>query len=185
MGQRTARQSAVTPELLKVSVFATPLGYWGILGTDETVYGLTLGQSSAAAARAAFVSPFAGVVIEQKVVDWNPRLRQRLERYAAGESVAFDDVPLHLPNFTPFQQQIIAVTRSLPYGETITYGELAARANHPRAARAVGSVMSSNRIPIIIPCHRVLAAGGKIGGYSAPQGISLKSRLLELEREPH
>ncbi len=181
MGQRTTPSTAATPDLLKVSVFATPLGYWGILGRGKVLFGLTLGHPSAKAAQEAFADPFEGLPIEKTATDWNPRLRQRLERYAAGVQVSFDDVELHLPRLSPFQQQVIALTRQLPHGETITYGELAARANHPGAARAVGTVMSSNRIPIIIPCHRVLAAGGKIGGYSAPQGISLKSRLLELE----
>ncbi len=182
MGQRTAPPTAVTPDILKVSVFPTPLGYWAILGCGEVLFGLTLGHPHAKTAQNAFTSPFEGQLIETTATDWNPRLRQRLERYAAGERVDFKDVQLHLPRLSPFQQQIIELTRKLPHGQTITYGELAAQANHPRAARAVGTVMSSNRIPIIIPCHRVLAAGGKIGGYSAPQGVSLKSRLLELEQ---
>jgi methylated-DNA-[protein]-cysteine S-methyltransferase len=63
----------------------------------------------------------------------------------------------------------------------MSYGELAAKAGYPRAARAVGSVMSSNRFPIVIPCHRVVAAGEKPGGYTSPQGVGMKLRLLALE----
>ncbi|MDB5337966.1 MAG: methylated-DNA/protein-cysteinemethyltransferase [Planctomycetaceae bacterium] len=182
MGQRGTGKLAPSPELLKVSVFATPLGYWALLGRDKILYALTVGQPDARTAQSAFADPFDGLAIEQTVSDWYPELRQRLERYAAGDRVKFEDVKLHLPARTPFQQQIIDVTRKLKYGETITYGELAARAERPRAARAVGTVMSSNRFPIIIPCHRVVGAGGGLGGYSAPQGLSLKTQLLELEQ---
>jgi methylated-DNA-[protein]-cysteine S-methyltransferase len=70
----------------------------------------------------------------------------------------------------------------LAYGQTSTYGELALRVGHPRAARAVGTVMATNRFPILIPCHRVLASGGKLGGYSSHAGTNLKQILLDMER---
>lgn len=180
MGQRSPRPTAVTPNSLEVSVFPTPLGYWAILGSGKLVFGLTLGQASAQAAQQAFFSPFDGIPIDSKTSDWNPDLRRRLERYAAGERVTFQDIQLRLPTLTVFQQKIIDLTRKLKHGETITYGDLATRANHPRAARAVGTVMATNRFPVIIPCHRVVGSGN-LGGYSAPQGLTLKSRLLELE----
>ncbi len=71
--------------------------------------------------------------------------------------------------------------RQVGYGETVSYGELAERSGSPRAARAVGTVMATNRIPLILPCHRVLGSAGRIGGFSAPQGIDLKRRMLDLE----
>jgi methylated-DNA-[protein]-cysteine S-methyltransferase len=113
--------------------------------------------------------------------DWHPALRRRLEAFAAGEPSEFDDIELALSPLTAFQQRVIAETRRVAYGQTVTYGELAERAGSPRAARAVGTVMSGNRVPIIIPCHRVLASGGRLGGYSAPRGIELKRRLLDME----
>ena len=114
--------------------------------------------------------------------DWNPALRSLFEAYADGEVVNFDSIEIRLPEMTPFRRQIIEATRSIGYGQTISYGELALQAGHPGAARAVGTVMSSNRFPILIPCHRVLAAGGKLGGYTSPAGTKLKERLLEMER---
>lgn len=179
--QRSVLSSATTAEPLSISVFVTPLGQWGLLGTGKTLWALTLGHTSATAARSAFANPYDGRPIEKVSTDWHPELRQRLERYSAGEPVTFDDFELHLPPRTAFQQQIIQVTRKIPYGTKLTYGELAAKAGFPRAARAVGTVMSSNRFPIIIPCHRVVGSGGGMGGYSAPQGVSLKQRLLEME----
>jgi O-6-methylguanine DNA methyltransferase len=116
--------------------------------------------------------------------DWNPDLRRRLQAFAAGERCDFGDVRLALPALTAFQQRVVAETRQIGYGQRLTYGHLAERSGAPGAARAVGSVMSSNRLPILVPCHRVVASGGGLGGYSAPQGIDLKRRLLEMEASP-
>ncbi|RLT12648.1 MAG: MGMT family protein, partial [Planctomycetota bacterium] len=100
---------------------------------------------------------------------------------AAGKRVSFDNILVRIEHRTVFQRKVILATRAIGFGETVSYGELAARAGSPNAARAVGTVMANNEVPIIIPCHRVLASGGRIGGFSAPQGIDLKRRLLELE----
>jgi methylated-DNA-[protein]-cysteine S-methyltransferase len=135
-------------------------------------------HSQAEPGNAAEAEPGNAELVER---DWHPALRRRLEAFATGEPCDFDDVELALPSLTPFQQRVIAETRGVGYGQTLTYGELAARAGAPRAARAVGTVMSSNRLPILIPCHRIVASGGGLGGYSAPQGIDLKRRLLNLE----
>jgi methylated-DNA-[protein]-cysteine S-methyltransferase len=107
----------------------------------------------------------------------------RLGSYLDGHPVDFDDVPLALEHLTQFQQRVIAACRAIACGATRSYGELAAAAGSPGAARAVGQVMAGNRMPIVVPCHRVLAAGGKLGGFSAPQGLSLKRRLLALESQ--
>lgn len=122
-----------------------------------------------------------GKPADLRELDWNPKLRTRLERYAVGERDEFNDVALDFPSQTEFQQRILAVTRRIRYGKTMSYGDLAAKAGYPRAARAVGTVMSSNLFPIVIPCHRVVAAGDKPGGYTSPQGVSMKLRLLALE----
>jgi methylated-DNA-[protein]-cysteine S-methyltransferase len=108
---------------------------------------------------------------------------KRLVALLDGRPLAFDDVPLALDHLSPFQQRVVAACRAIPYGATRSYGELAAAAGSPGAARAVGQVMAGNRMPLVVPCHRVLAAGGKIGGFSAPQGLNLKRRLLALESQ--
>jgi methylated-DNA-[protein]-cysteine S-methyltransferase len=113
--------------------------------------------------------------------DWFPELRERLQDYFQGARVDFQDIALNLPQLTAFQSRVIQALQQVGYGELITYGELASKAGSPRAARAVGTVMAGNRIPVLIPCHRVVAAGGKLGGFSAPQGTSLKAHLLQLE----
>jgi methylated-DNA-[protein]-cysteine S-methyltransferase len=103
----------------------------------------------------------------------------RFEAYFAGERVSFDDVEIDLEWCTPLQRAIAEALRGVPYGETVSYGELAALAGRPQAPRAGGAFCSQNRLPLILPCHRVVAAGG-IGGYGS-LGVEYKRRMLELE----
>jgi methylated-DNA-[protein]-cysteine S-methyltransferase len=104
---------------------------------------------------------------------------ERVRAYFAGDRVAFDDVELDLDWATPFQASVAAALRAIPYGETVTYGELAALAGHPNAQRAAGTFCAHNRFPLFVPCHRVVAADG-LGSYGL-LGLSYKRRLLELE----
>jgi methylated-DNA-[protein]-cysteine S-methyltransferase len=107
-------------------------------------------------------------------------LGERLRAYfVAGSQDDFLDVRLNLEGATAFQQAVCEALRHVPYGETVTYGELAAIAGHPNAQRAVGSFCAANRFAIVVPCHRVVAAGG-LGSYG-PLGVGYKRRLLELE----
>jgi methylated-DNA-[protein]-cysteine S-methyltransferase len=166
-----------------LSIFPTNLGWFGVLGENSRLALVLVGHASAdevrrAAARQTTDGTDPPAFRED---DWIPALRRRLERYCIGERLDFDDVALDFPAGTDFQQRVLKVTRRIPYGKTISYGVLAEKAGYPRAARAVGTVMSSNRFPIVVPCHRVVASGGKTGGYTSPQGVSLKLRLLALE----
>jgi methylated-DNA-[protein]-cysteine S-methyltransferase len=107
-------------------------------------------------------------------------LVDRVRAYFGGARDGFVDVELDLEWCTPFQRAAVEAMRSIPYGETATYGEVAALAGHPNAQRAVGSVCASNRFGLFVPCHRVVAAGG-LGSYGS-LGLGYKRRLLELER---
>jgi len=103
---------------------------------------------------------------------------RQLRAYFAGELEEFD---LALaPQGTPFQQKVWSNIRKIPYGETTTYGEVARRIGNPNASRAVGLANGSNPIPIIIPCHRVIGANGKLTGYGG--GLPIKEKLLALEK---
>jgi methylated-DNA-[protein]-cysteine S-methyltransferase len=106
-------------------------------------------------------------------------LVERLRAYFAGVREGFGDVELELDWCTPFQRAALDALRSIPYGETATYGEVAALAGHPNAQRALGSVCAGNRFAIFVPCHRVVAADG-LGSYGS-LGLGYKRRLLELE----
>jgi methylated-DNA-[protein]-cysteine S-methyltransferase len=106
-------------------------------------------------------------------------LAERIAAHFAGERDSFGDVELDLDGYTAFQRAVVETLRGVPWGEVVTYGELAALAGHPNAQRAVGSVCAHNRFPLVVPCHRVVAAGG-IGRYGT-SGVEYKRRLLELE----
>jgi len=108
-----------------------------------------------------------------------PEAARLVSRYFAGERVSFADVPIDLEDCTALQQVIGKALRTIGYGETVTYGELAALAGRPNAPRAAGTFCSHNNLPLILPCHRVVAAGG-LGSYGS-LGVEYKRRLLELE----
>jgi methylated-DNA-[protein]-cysteine S-methyltransferase len=102
-----------------------------------------------------------------------------LQRYFAGEAVSLNDVPVDLEYDTPFFERCARALRAVPRGEVVTYGELAALAGAPGAARAAGTFCARNRLSLFVPCHRVVAAGG-LGSYGS-LGLAYKRRLLELE----
>ena len=104
--------------------------------------------------------------------------RRELDEYFAGSRRAFD-LELDLRAMPPFTVDVLRELAQVPYGQTTTYGALAARVGRPRAARAVGTVMNRNRIPIVLPCHRVVGASGSLVGYAG--GLDRKTALLELE----
>ncbi len=104
----------------------------------------------------------------------------QLADYFLGRKVCFT-APLDLSSLTPFARKVLTALAHLPYGQTITYGQLAKRIGAPAGARAVGSCLARNPLPLIIPCHRVLPRTGGLGGFSAPAGPNLKRRLLMLE----
>jgi len=112
---------------------------------------------------------------------WLARLCRLLQRYARGERVSFDDIPVDVSGLPAFARRVLEAARQIAYGEVTTYGALARRVGQPGAARAVGQALAHNPVPIVIPCHRVVRADGTLGGFSAARGIT-KRRLLALEQ---
>lgn len=162
-----------------ITTFPSALGWFAVAGKGRAILGLAFGHKSPEAAIRALGSK---LLVDADYGPWNPRLVKRLQAYAEGKPVDFDEVEIDCGPQSDFHCRVIRYCRQIPYGEIATYAELAARAGHPGAARAVGNCMARNRIPLVIPCHRVLGSGGRLGGYSAPGGISVKRLLLELER---
>jgi methylated-DNA-[protein]-cysteine S-methyltransferase len=161
----------------KIVVFETNLGLMGTIETPEGVAAVRVGYRNELDLRRALelLQPDA------EEADTSP-LARRLKSYSAGKADRFDDVQLIDGVLTPFARRVTQACQAIPRGETISYAELAARAGSPNAYRAAGSVMAKNRWAIIVPCHRVVASGGGVGGYSVPEGLDYKRRLLKLER---
>ena len=168
---------------LDLSAFPTPFGWFGVLGSGESLVGITIGHASKTAVRTAAEKRFCNLAVCRELCerDWHPDLCRRLTQYAEGQQVDFGDIEISLDHCSRFQRSVLLATRQIPHGQTRRYSDLAQQVGSPGAARAVGNVMASNRFPIVIPCHRVIAAGGRLGGFSAPQGTRLKERLLAME----
>lgn len=159
-------------------IFRTAIGPCGIAWSEEgiTRFQLPERDDAALARRMAKADRSSGALpspIAQAIAD--------LERYFRGEKIDFSTFRLDLRGSSPFHKAVYDATRVIGWGAVATYGEIARDVGSPGAARAVGHALSRNPIAVIIPCHRILAAGGKIGGFSAHGGASAKARLLEIE----
>jgi len=177
--------------------FPTRLGWMGLLTRGPVVVRLTIGHRSRTTAQKAIDAELhdeaaqwasateeeqsAALPDESAAESLCELLIARLRAYAAGEVVDFQDVAVEIGSLSRFRRRVVYHCRRIAYGRTATYGQLARLAGSPCAARAVGRVMASNRLPIIVPCHRVVAAGGSLGGFTAPGGVELKQRMLALE----
>lgn len=184
-GQRVAPPGA-SSELLYLSVFVTPLGVWGCAGDDRGLRSTTIGHSSGEEARTRLLNQFVDepkstVDNDAEWPNWFVEAVESIRRTARGERVDLTEIPLHYPAATPLRCRIWDATRRIPWGRTLTYGQLAEVAGVPRGARTVGQAMSHNVLPIVIPCHRVLGACEKLTGFSAPRGVDLKRDLLRQE----
>jgi methylated-DNA-[protein]-cysteine S-methyltransferase len=161
-------------------LFDTAIGACGVAWNERGLTGVQLPESTPQAterrlrARSPGVSPQAPPsAIEQLIA--------LLRRYFAGESVDFSAVPIDLADdISAFRRRVYDIARAVGWGRTITYGDIARELGEPDA-REVGQAMSQNPVPIVVPCHRIVAAGNKLGGFSAPGGRVTKERLLALE----
>jgi methylated-DNA-[protein]-cysteine S-methyltransferase len=162
-------------------IFETAGGFCGIAWNDVGITRFQLATKSAEATKRILL----GRAPDAKPGAPTPQVVQAVaavKRYFEGKRTDFSELKLDLSDQDAFFRQIYAAARQVGWGETTTYGTLAKAAGAgPEAARNVGQAMANNPVPLIIPCHRVLAAGGKIGGFSAPGGSAAKRRMLELE----
>jgi len=186
---RTATDASVQP--ISATAFSTALDWMAIAWDEEAVRGITFGYASQNQAEFALgrslrqPKQFCHFLTGGQLAPephWVNELVNDLRRFADGDAADFSYAPLALDHLTPFARRVVAACRQISWGQVSSYGELAENCGSPGAARAVGSVMAKNRYPLVVPCHRVLAAGGALGGYSAPDGLRMKRRLLAMER---
>jgi methylated-DNA-[protein]-cysteine S-methyltransferase len=171
---------AETQAPMRYCFFDTAFGSVGIAWSDRGVTRLQLPEANRQASERRLCRETACAIPDSPPPPVD-RVIRALQCYLAGERVDFSATRLDLTGVGTFHCGIYDAARRVRWGETTTYGELARRAGSPDAARAVGQAMGRNPVPIIIPCHRVLASGGKPGGFSAHGGVNTKQRLLALE----
>jgi methylated-DNA-[protein]-cysteine S-methyltransferase len=165
------------------ALFDTPVGSCALVWGARGLVGVLLPEANVAATRARARRRF-GDAVEAEAPPEIRQVMMRIVGLLSGESDALRDIVLDTSALPPFNLRVYNLARGIPPGQTLTYGDVAARLGEPHAARAVGQALGANPFPIIVPCHRVLAAGNKSGGFSAPGGARTKLRLLEIEGAP-
>ena len=170
---RASRPPAAEP--LFVDTVETELGWMALAGSGTTVRQITFPRASESAALLALEASIRAAARQS----WNPLLVQRLQEFAAGAPHNFADVRLDLEHLTPFGQRIVRACRAIGYGQTRSYGQVAVAAGNSRAARAVGNIMAANRFALVVPCHRVVHAGGD--SKSLDRTAAFRARLRRLE----
>ena len=170
-----------SPACLGLMVFETRLGFVGIAWSAAGLTRLCLFQRDRTAVERRLERLGVSGGGEGDIPAWVAALIRDIKAYADGGKIDFSGVPVDLTGVDDFQLAIYLEARKLAFGETTTYGELAKRAGHPGLPRETGQALGANPVPLVVPCHRILAAGGKIGGFSAPGGSTTKEKMLALE----
>jgi methylated-DNA-[protein]-cysteine S-methyltransferase len=162
------------------TLFPTAIGHCGIAWGERGIVGIWLPETDERRTRARLLGRRPDSVESSPP----PDVRAAIEKIVAllsGERRDLADVALDFEGVPAYHRRVYAAARTIPPGRTLTYGEVASKLGDPLRAREVGRALARNPFPIVVPCHRVLAAHGRSGGFSAPGGVSTKLRLLEIE----
>jgi methylated-DNA-[protein]-cysteine S-methyltransferase len=162
------------------TLFETAIGTCGVLWNERGLTGVRLPDGDAARMRASVERQFPGAVLTAAT----PEVRQAIDGIVAllrCDKRDLREIRLDFTGLPDFNRRVYELARTISPGSTTTYGEIARRLSAPGTARAVGQALGRNPWPIVVPCHRVLAADGGMGGFSAPGGVSTKRRMLEIE----
>jgi methylated-DNA-[protein]-cysteine S-methyltransferase len=162
------------------ALFETSLGTAAVAWRAEAIIAVELPHADPDRTRAA-LQRYRPDAVEQSPPPWVAEVITRIARLLRDGREDLRDVPVALAALPPFQREVYEFVRSLGPGEWTTYGRVAEALGIPGGAQAVGQAMGHNPVPIIVPCHRVVAAGGKLGGFSAPGGAGTKRRMLMIE----
>ncbi len=162
------------------AIFDTALGHCGVVWTSRGIAGVNLPEGSEEKTRARVRKRFP----EAEEAAASPAIQRIIEQVialVAGEKIDLSQVTLDHAPLPEFSKRVYAIVRTIPIGQTLTYGDIAKQLGDVALSREVGQAMGRNPTPIIMPCHRVVAASGKTGGFSAPGGIDTKMKLLTIE----
>jgi methylated-DNA-[protein]-cysteine S-methyltransferase len=163
------------------TLFDTAIGHCGIAWSERGVCSVRLPEAHSEAMRAQIVKRFP----EARESAPPPAVQRAIDRIVTllrGEATDLTQIELDMAGVPPFHRRVYEQSRGIPSGATLSYGELATRLGSPGSARAVGQALGKNPFAIVVPCHRVLAAGGKLGGFSASGGVDTKVRMLRIEQ---
>jgi methylated-DNA-[protein]-cysteine S-methyltransferase len=163
------------------ALFPTAIGRCGIAWDQRALLGVQLPESSDPATRARLLRALPELA-ETEPPPWVLLAVARIQALLDGSQDDLADLPLDMQGVPPFHQRVYEITRAIPPGRTLTYGEVAQRLGDPGAARAVGQALGHNPFAPVVPCHRVLAARNGGGGFSAEGGVATKLRMLQIER---
>lgn len=162
------------------TLFVTPIGACGLAWGERGVAGVQLPEASETAARARLARYFPGAA-EAAPFGEPKGARDAIVSLLGGEPADLSAILLDMDGLPPFHRRVYAAARTIPFGKTTTYGALAKRIGAANSARAAGQALARNPFPILVPCHRVVAAGKRSGGFSAYGGVATKLRLLAIE----
>jgi methylated-DNA-[protein]-cysteine S-methyltransferase len=162
------------------ALFDTAIGACGIAWAERGLVGVQLPEASEARTRARMRRRFPATP-EAPPPPSVQRAIEGIVQLLQGEAIDLAAIALDTAGVPSFDRRVYEVARTIPPGATLSYGDIAARLGAPGEARAVGQALGQNPFPLVVPCHRVLAAGGKVGGFSANGGIATKLRLLSIE----
>ncbi len=165
---------------LDFTLFATLIGRCGIVWTDRGMAGVQLPERCERATQARVLRRFP-LAREARPPAQVQAVIEGVIALLQGKPQAFDQVMLDLDGAAEFNRRVYQIVRGIPSGSTLSYGDVAERMGDRALARDVAQALSENPLPIIVPCHRVVAADGKVGGFSAPGGVRTKLRLLSIE----
>ena len=166
------------------ALFDTPIGTCAVAWSGRGIAGLQLPEPTPEATRARVKRRWPDAVEAAFVPAGVQRALDRVQGLLAGDAVDLADIPLDLDAAPDFHRRVYEVARTIPPGRTMNYGEIAKRLGTPHESREVGQALGKNPVAIIVPCHRVLGADGRMGGFSANGGVSTKRRMLEIEGAP-
>ena len=165
---------------MEFTLFETAMGWCGIAWSAHGVTGVQLPEAREPEARARLLRRFPGAR-EGSPPPAVQRAREGIVALLRGEPARLDAIALDMDGVPAFHRRVYEVARSIPPGATLSYGEIATRLGESGLARDVGQALGENPFSLIVPCHRVIAAGGKLGGFSARGGAATKLRLLIIE----
>jgi methylated-DNA-[protein]-cysteine S-methyltransferase len=163
------------------ALFPTPIGACAIAWSERGVAGLQLPERNESLTKVRLLRRFPDATEAPPSAEVQTAI-DAIAALLSGERRDLSDITIDMGGVPAFERRVYEVARTIPAGETLTYGEIAKRLGEPNAAREVGAALGRNPVAIIVPCHRVLGADGKIGGFSANGGVETKLRILSIEK---